>query len=102
MLTDTAGMFGASQDPLHELVVERGRRALSTADLIVLVADGREGLVAGDEDVAAAARVAGVPVILAINKMDDRRAQAGALEFYRLGFDPVIEISAEHGVGVGD
>ena len=54
MLTDTGGMFGASQDPLHDLVVERGRRALSKADLIVMVADGREGLVPGDQDVAAA------------------------------------------------
>ena len=102
VLTDTGGMFGASQDPLHALVVERGRRALAHADLIVMVADGREGLVPGDEDVAAAARVAGVPVILAINKMDDRRARAGALELYRLGFDPVVEVSAEHGMGVGE
>jgi GTP-binding protein len=37
---------------------------------------------------------------VAINKTDDRRARAGALEFYRLGFDPVVEISAEHGTGV--
>lgn len=102
MLTDTGGMFGASQDPLHDLVVERGRRALSKADLIVMVTDGREGLVSGDEDVAAAARVANIPVILAINKMDDRRAQGGALELYRLGFDPVVEVSAEHGMGVAD
>ena len=41
-------------------------------------------------------------MILAINKMDDRRAQGGALELYRLGFDPVVEVSAEHGMGVGD
>ena len=102
MLTDTGGMFGASQDPLHDLVFERGRRALSKANLIVMVTDGREGLVSGDEDVAAAARVANIPVILAINKMDDRRAQGGALELYRLGFDPVVEVSAEHGMGVAD
>ena len=43
-----------------------------------------------------------MPIILAINKTDDRRARAGALELYRLGFDPVVEISAEHGDGVGD
>src|ERR687893_2366748 len=43
-LTDTGGMFGASQDPLHQLVLERGRRAITTAGLIVFVVDGREGL----------------------------------------------------------
>jgi len=101
-LTDTGGLFGASEDPLHALVVARGQRALAEADLIVMVADGREGLVPGDEDIARAARATGVPVILAINKMDDRRARDGALELYRLGFDPVVELSAEHGMGVAE
>src|SRR3982751_4725166 len=49
-LVDTGGMFGASSDPLHELVVEHGRRAIATADLVVFVVDGREGLVSGDEE----------------------------------------------------
>lgn len=101
-LTDTGGMFGASQDPLHKLVFERGQRALTTADVIVFVVDGREGLVPGDQDIAAAVRNANVPVLLAVNKIDDRRARAGALELYRLGFDPIHEVSAEHGQGVGE
>ena len=101
-LIDTGGMFGASLDPLHDLVVERGRRAIEAADVIVFVGDGREGLVAGDEEIAAVARAAGVPVILAVNKSDDRRARSGSLELFRLGFDPILEISAEHGQGVGE
>ncbi len=102
MLTDTGGMFGDSADPLHELVVDAGRRALATADLIVFVVDGRQGLVPGDEDIARVIRGTGRPVLLAINKTDDKRAVAGALDLYRLGFDPVIEVSAEHGHGVID
>jgi GTPase len=101
-LTDTGGMFGASEDPLHQLVLERGQRAIQKADLLVLVVDGREGLVPGDAEIARAVRAANVPVIVAINKSDDRRAKAGAMEFYQLGFEPVFEISAEHGEGVGD
>jgi GTPase len=101
-LTDTGGLFGASEDPLHELVIAQGTRALESADLIVMVVDGREGLIPGDEEIAKAARDAGVPVILAINKTDDRRAKTGALELSRLGFGDVAEISAEHGDGVGD
>ena len=99
-LTDTGGMFGASADPLHELVVERGRQAIADADAIVFVVDGREGLVPGDEDIAAAIRSANVPAILAVNKTDDRWARAGALELYQLGFDPILEVSAEHGQGI--
>src|ERR1700694_127539 len=48
-LSDTGGLYGASEDPLHELVVEQGRRAIATADLLVFLVDGREGLVSGDE-----------------------------------------------------
>src|SRR5687767_1795993 len=101
-LTDTGGLFGASEDPLHPLVSAQGTRALKAADLIVLVVDGREGLIAGDQEIAKAARDTGVPVILAINKADDRRAQHASLEFSRLGFANIVEISAEHGQGVGD
>jgi GTP-binding protein len=101
-LVDTGGMFGASEDPLHELVVQHGKRALGEADVLVFVVDGREGLVPGDEEIAAALRDASVPVVLAVNKTDDKRSRGRALEFYELGFEPVVEIAAEHGQGVGD
>lgn len=101
-ITDTGGMFGASEDPLHELVFARGLRAIKAADLVVFIVDGREGLVPGDEEIAAAIREAGVAAILTVNKVDDRRAREGALELYRLGFDPILEISAEHGQGVAE
>jgi GTP-binding protein len=101
-LVDTGGMFGASLDPLHDLVVAHGRRALASADLLVLIVDGREGMVPGDQDISQALRSLNKPVIVVINKTDDRRARDGAMEFYQLGFEPVIEISAEHGQGVGD
>src|SRR2546425_12875478 len=45
-LFDTGGLYGASEDPLHELVVRQGQRALGGAQLLVFVVDGREGLVA--------------------------------------------------------
>jgi GTPase len=101
-LIDTGGMFGASEDPLHELVLERGHRAIADADLLVLVVDGREGLVPGDREIAKALRAAGKPALLAVNKIDDRRAKNGVIEMYQLGFDPIFEIAAEHGDGVGD
>src|SRR4029077_9452681 len=89
-----------SEDPLHDLGVQRGRRAIVGADLLVLVVDGREGLIPGDERIAREVRETGHPVLLAINKTDDKRAQKSTMEFFQLGFDPVLEISAEHGAGV--
>jgi GTP-binding protein len=101
-LFDTGGLYGASEDPLHELVVRHGHRAIVNADLLVLMVDGREGLVPGDERIARELRESGHPVVVAINKTDDKRAQRSAMEFYQLGFDPVLEISAEHGTGVAE
>jgi GTP-binding protein len=95
-------MFGASEDPLHDLVVAQGRRTIENADLLVFVVDGREGLVPADEQIAERLRTVGVPVLMVVNKTDDKRARGRALEFYRLGFEPVMEIAAEHGQGVGD
>jgi GTP-binding protein len=101
-LFDTGGLYGESQDPLHELVVEQGRRAIVGADLLVFLVDGREGLIPGDERIARELRETGKPVLLAINKTDDKRSQVSAMEFFQLGFDPVLEISAEHGTGVAE
>ncbi|MCU0249049.1 MAG: ribosome biogenesis GTPase Der [Vicinamibacterales bacterium] len=102
LLTDTGGMFGASEDPLHDMVSARGQRALQEASVVVFVADAVSGALPADQEVAEALRGSGKPVVLAVNKSDDRRAQAGTLEFHRLGFEPVIAISAEHGRGIGD
>jgi GTP-binding protein len=101
-LVDTGGMFGASEDPLHELVVVAGRRALETAEVIVFLVDGREGLLPGDQEIAERLRQVNVPVLMAVNKTDDKRARGRAVEFYKLGFEPVVEIAAEHADGVGD
>ncbi len=101
-LVDTGGLYGATTDPLHELVVARGQKALKAADVVVLIVDARDGLLPADEQIARDLRALDRPVILAINKTDDKRARNRAAEFYRLGFDPVTEVAAEHGTGVAD
>src|ERR1051326_5282158 len=98
----TGGLYGASLDPLHELVVHQGRKAIVGADLVVLVCDGREGLVGGDQTIARELRETGKPLVLAVNKTDDKRARDAYAEFYELGIEPVLEISAEHGTGVAE
>lgn len=101
-LVDAGGMFGASDDPLQVEVLERGRQGIASADVILFVVDGRDGVVGADEAVADAVRRVGVPVVVAVNKCDDHRARGRAMEFYQFGFEPVLEISAEHGRGIGD
>lgn len=101
MLADTGGLFGATTDPLHSMVVEQGLRGMKSADIVIFMVDGREGLVPGDLDIAQAVRALNRPVILAVNKSDDKRARARAAEFHQLGFN-MLEVSAEHGDGVAE
>ena len=101
-IVDTGGVFGASTDPLQEVVAERGLREVETAAVIVILVDAREGLVPADEDVVRQVRRTGAPLVLAINKVDDRRTDSRAAEFERLAVSPALSIGAEHGLGVGD
>jgi GTP-binding protein len=101
-LLDTGGMFGATEDPLHEMVAKKGQAAIETADVLVLVLDGQQGIVPGDLDIVSKLRATGKPIFAVINKIDARKAQRAAVEFYELGIDPIFEVSAEHGVGVSD
>ena len=101
-VVDTGGVFGASTDPLQTEVAERGLREVEAAAVIVVLVDAREGLVPADEDVVRRVRRTGAPLVLAINKVDDRRAGAAAVEFERLAVLPAFSIAAEHGLGVGD
>ena len=99
-LVDTGGLFGHTTDPLHSMVVEHGLKALARADVFVFVLDAQEGLVPGDEQIARRLHTIGKPVVMAINKTDDKKARSRVLEFYRMGFEPALELSSEHGDGV--
>ena len=101
-LVDTGGLFGASDDPLQSEVSVRGLRALDGADLVLMLVDCREGLVTADREVAERIRQLGVPVVVAVNKVDGPAQAARAEEFHELGFDPLLNVAAEHGLGVGD
>ena len=97
-LFDTGGMFGATEDPLHQLVVEKGKQAITYADLLVLVLDGQQGVVPGDIEIVAQLRANGKPAIAVVNKIDVRKAREAAMQFYELGIEPLLEVSAEHGL----
>ena len=74
--------------------------AIRAADLLLFVADGREGLVALDENLAVKFRKMGKNPILVVNKMDEAEKGYSISEFARLGFEQTVAISAEHGLGI--
>ncbi len=87
-----AGLRGFESEILRQAEI-----ALGEADLVCMVADGRDGLTPFDEHLASYLRRSGRPVLLAVNKVDGAEKEDLMLaEFHGLGF-PVVACSAEHG-----
>ena len=76
--------------------------ALEEADVILFVTDGLHGMSAGDMEVADLLRRTTTPVIVVVNKTESLERQDNAVEFYNLGLDEPVPVSAIHGHGIGD
>jgi GTP-binding protein len=99
-LIDTAGLEEAEENSLSARMTAQTMSAIKDADIILMMVDGRAGLLPTDKHFAGLVRQSGKPVILAVNKSEGRSAM-GAGEAYALGFDMMVAISAEHGEGMG-
>jgi GTP-binding protein len=83
-------------------VQEQARQAMAEAAVIVFVVDARAGVRPGDVELARELRGAGVPVIVAANKVDDPKALPDVAEFFKLGLGEPVAVSAVQGLGTGD
>jgi GTPase len=103
-LTDTGGLeYGDS--PMSAYAPEiraQAAQAIDTSDLILFVVDGAAGILSEDRDIAEQLRRHASRTLLLVNKTDRRDAKEGASEFYELGYERVIPISAEHGEAVDE
>jgi GTPase len=98
-LTDTGGIGIVDSDALEADVEHQIQLAIDQADVILFVTDARTGPVALDEAVADRLRPLGKPTICAVNKCDTDNLALQASDFHRLGYQPVIPVSAEQNRG---
>ena len=101
VMVDTGGFEPDSEAQIPAMIRDQALVAVAGADAVVLVVDGSIGLVPADEELARALHRAGTPAVVVVNKQDRRDAALGFAEFLALGF-PVVTVSAEHGLGIGD
>jgi GTP-binding protein len=100
-LVDTGGWEPDARG-LQAMVSAQAQRAVQTADLVLLVVDGRTGATETDLTVARTLRRADRPVILAVTKIDDERGEADAAELWSLGLGQPFAVSGLHGRGSGE
>ncbi|HKI04957.1 MAG TPA: ribosome biogenesis GTPase Der [Thermoanaerobaculia bacterium] len=98
-IVDTGGLV-PGDDPLG--LNQQVFLAVEESDLLLFVVDGKQGLVSADEEVWSHFRKFNKPAVLVVNKADTRVARERFAEFYSLGIDQQLLISAEHGGGIED
>ena len=76
--------------------------AIEEADVIIFLMDGKDGLTPIDTEITAYLRKIEKPVIYAVNKIDSKKREAILPEFYSLGVENIIPVSAAHGLGIDD
>jgi len=101
-IIDTAGLDEGARGSLTARMQEQTEAAIKLADALMFVVDARAGLTPTDRAFADFARRADKPVLLLANKSEGKQGDAGAMEAYALGLGDPIQISAEHGEGLGE
>jgi len=101
-LIDTGGIEPKSDDIILAQMKRQAQVAIDTADVIIFLVDGKQGLTDSDHEVATLLRVSQKPIVLAVNKVDNLKDEANAYEFYNLGIGDPIAISSGQGLGLGD
>lgn len=101
-IIDTAGLDEGARGSLTARMQEQTEAAIAAADALFFVIDARIGLTPTDRSFADFARRANKPVLLLANKSEGKQGEVGAMESYALGLGDPIQISAEHGEGMGE
>ncbi|NBI06917.1 ribosome biogenesis GTPase Der [Senegalia massiliensis] len=101
-MIDTGGIEPNSEDIILSQMRTQAEIAIETADVILFMVDGKEGLTSTDREVANMLRKSNRKVILVANKVDSHTPPNTIYEFYELGLSEPIMISASHGYGIGD
>lgn len=97
LLTDTAGVRDAT-DEVESLGVERTRRSIADADMVLIVLDGSQPLTLEDRKVFN--EVAEISYIIALNKSDLDTFESSKPDYLKNSPAAVVSVSAKTGAGL--
>ena len=100
-IIDTGGIE-IKNAPFQKQIRLQVELAIEEADVILYVADGKLGITDDDRFICKMLCKTSKPVILAVNKIDNKEMLYQVNEFYALGLGDPIPTSSTHGIGVGD
>jgi GTP-binding protein len=97
IVVDTGGFYPEPSDDIFKEVKEQALFAIDEADVIIHLLDGKEGLSPGDLELAKILRTSGKKVLYVVNKVDAPTREDRLYDFYRLGVDQILPVSAATG-----
>ena len=100
LVIDTGGFEPVAKEGIVHEMARQTRQAIAEADALIFLVDGRQGLTAADQAIAADLRKSGRPLTLVVNKAEGMRHGSVTAEFHELGLGEPIAISSAHGDGV--
>ena len=101
-VVDTGGFAQGDTDEFAPQIRAQVFQAITEADAVVVLFDGRSGVTPFDREVVEQLRDHRRPVLYAVNKIDGEEQETALYEFFGLGLEALHPISAEHRYGVGD
>ncbi len=101
-LIDTGGVDMKTDDVILRQMRIQAELAIDAAHLILFFVDGKTGITSEDYEVAKMLRKSGKPVIVVVNKTDNKTDEQNIFDFYELGLGNVMGISSAQGLGIGD
>lgn len=103
MLVDTGGIEeadGPDSDQFSDHIRTQALQAIEEADLILLLLDGRQGVLPGDHEIVEILRRTDKEVFFIVNKIDAPEVEAELLTpFWELGVPELWALSGDHGYG---
>ena len=103
LVMDTGGLeTTAPAEGLSDKVRRQIRKAVEKADVLLFLVDGKVPVHPQDLEIVRILRKTEKPILCAVNKIDTNAHVENVYPYYRLGLEPLLPISAEHGIGVGE
>ncbi len=100
-LIDTGGIE-ISEGGFNAEIKGQAELAIDESDIVLFIVDGKEGLTTSDYTVRDILMKSGKKVIVVINKADSKIFKQHEYDFYSLGFENYVNISAEQNTGIYD
>ena len=98
---DTGGI-DIGEDAFNKEIKMQAEIAIEEADVVIFIVDGKEGITTNDLVVRDILRRSNKKVVVAINKVDNKKTMENIYDFYELGFDYYIPVSGSHNIGMDD